>query len=141
MGRRGRCGSGVVAGRLDALFAEGVDGASEAEEMREASAEDEAAAEDMNCSGGKFGPDERGLVGGRGERRCLSKMTVRVEEDPGTAGSAARALATDPEGRAECCAAKPGSRDLGPFEGMTWVVEFCEKEVYPMKQNRRSSRI
>ena len=65
--------------------------------------------------------------------RFFSQMTVRLEENPGIAGSSAQALAADPEGRDEC-AAKPGSRDLGPYEGMTWVVEFAMEEIYPMKR-------
>ena len=91
---------------MDALLAEDGVGAVEAEGMRGASAVDEAAAADTNCSGGM-----------RGER-LLPRMTVRLLENPGIAGSSARALADIPEGRDDCCAAKPGSRDLGPCEGM-----------------------
>ena len=112
MDRRGSCCGGAVAWRLDALFAESGDGAAEAEEMRETSAEDEAAAEDTNCSGGM-----RDGAAGRGIR-WLPKTTVRLLENPGLAGSSARALADIPEGRDDCCAAKPGSRDLGPCEGI-----------------------
>jgi hypothetical protein len=128
MCRRGSCCcGGAVAWRLDALFAESGDGAAEAEEMRETSAEDEAAAEDMNCSGG--------MRDGAATRRVgwLPKTTVRVEESPRVAGSTARALAADPEGRDECCAVMPGSRDLGPFESMNVNVEFASR-----KYTRRS---
>ena len=112
MCRRGCCCSGAAAWRLDALFAGSGDGATRAEEVREGSAEDEAAAEDTNCSGG--------MRDGAASRRIgwLPKTTVRVEESPRVAGSAARALAGNPEGRGECCAVMPGSRDLGPFESM-----------------------
>ena len=124
-GRRGCCWSGAVAGRLDALWAEDGGGAIEAEGMRGASVVDEAAAADTNCSGGM-----------RGER-LLPRMTVRLLENPGIAGSSARALADIPEGRDDCCAAKPGSRDLGPCEGMYWMVEFAMEEIYPMKRNAK----
>ena len=107
---------------MDALWAEDGGGAIEAEGMRGASVVDEAAAADTNCSGGM---------------RFLPKMTVRLLENPGAAGSSARALADIPEGRDDCCAAKPGSRDLGPCEGMMWVVEFAMEEIYPMKRNAK----
>ena len=121
-GRRGSCCGGTVAELLDALLAEDGVEASVAGEMRRVSAVDEAAAEDTNCSGGM-----RGEAAGRGIR-FVPKMTVRVVEDPGIAGSAALALATFPGGRDECCAAKPGSRDLGTFEDMTWVVGFAKRK-------------
>ena len=107
---------------MGALLAEDGVEASVAGEMRRVSAVDEAAAEDTNCSGGM-----RGEAAGRGIR-FVPKMTVRVVEDPGIAGSAALALATFPEGRDECCAAKPGSRDLGTFEDMAWVVGFAKRK-------------
>ena len=103
-------------------MAEDGGGAVEAEGMRGASVVDEAAAADTNCSGGM---------------RFLPKMTVRLLESPGAAGSSARALADIPEGRDDCCAAKPGSRDLGPGEGMMRVVEFGMEEIYPMKRNAK----
>jgi hypothetical protein len=114
---------------LGAPLAEDVGEVSKAEEPREESVEDEAAAKDTNCSGGKVLPDGRGEVEGRGARRCLSSTTVRVDENPGVACSTALALAANPEGRDKCCAVKPGSRDFGLFEGMLRVVEFARRNV------------
>ena len=105
-----------------------------AEESREESAEDAAAAKDIICSGGRVLRDGRGGVEGRGAGRCLPRTTVRVDESLGVAGSTALALAANPEGRDKCCAVKPGSRDFGPFEGMMRVVEFARRNV-PDKAN------
>ena len=62
MGRRGGCCCCYAAGRLGAWLAEDVEEVPRAEESREESAEDAAAAEETNCSGGKVLRGVRGEV-------------------------------------------------------------------------------
>ena len=59
-----------------------------------------------------------------------------MDDCPRETGSRERALATDPEGRAECCSQIPASRDLAAFDDMLWMV-WWQVEIYPVKEIRR----